>query len=93
MNLLKKIVKKIKDGFTEAQLRVKLEAFVNGQAAKHHNDIVTFELWTAQAIREGSYDRAFQYFESIRSHKERIEKLNEFKAYLLSEVKDEEDDN
>lgn len=93
MNLLKKMIKKIKDGFTEAQLRVKLEAYVNGQVAKHHNDITDSELRIAQAIREGNYDRAFQYFESIRFHKERIEKLNEFKAYLLSEVKDEEDDN
>lgn len=93
MNLLKKIVKKIKDGFTEAQLRVKLEAYINGQVAKHHNDIVNFELWMAQAIREGNYDRAFQYFDNIKSRKEYIERLNEFKAYLLSEVKDGEDDN
>ena len=93
MNLLKKIVKKIKDGFTEAQLRVKLEAYINGQIARHDNDIIDFELRIAQAIRDGSYDRAFQYFESIRLHKKYIEKLKEFKAYLLSEVKDEEDDN
>lgn len=93
MNILKKIVKKIKDGFTEAQLRVKLESYINVQIAEHNDDITDFELYMEKAIREGNYSHAFSYFENIKSHKKHIENINEFKAYLLSEVKDERDED
>ena len=90
MNLLKKIIQTAKDAIDGVRLTTKLKLFIKSKKSDEELEIVKLQEQLEQKIRANYLCNAFDTFIELQNRKEYIRRLEEFQAYLLSEVKEDE---
>ena len=90
MNLLKKIIQTAKDAIDSVKMTTKLKLFVRSEKSREEYEIVRLQERIEKQIREDCLQGAFRIFLELQNRKNYIKSLEEFQAYLLSEVKEDE---
>lgn len=93
MNILQKLIKKVKDGLTYIQLKSKVNAYVDREIADCKLDIVETEECFEKYLKEGNIHEAYHAYGYILTKQERIAELERFRNKLLTGEENEEDDN
>lgn len=90
MNLLKKIIQTAKDAIDGVRLTTKIKLFIKSKKSDKELEIVNLQEQLEQEIRADYLCNAFNTFIELQNRKKYIQRLEEFQAYLLSEVKEDE---
>lgn len=90
MNLLKKIIQTAKDTIDSIKMATKLKLFIRGKKSDEELEIIKLQECMEDQIRTDRLSGAFSTFLELQSRKNYIKNLEEFQAYLLSEVKEDE---
>lgn len=90
MNLLKKIIQTAKDAIDSVKMTTKLKLFIRSEKSREEYEIVRLQERIEKQIREDCLQDAFRIFLGLQNRKDYIKSLEEFQAYLLSEVKEDE---
>lgn len=90
MNLLKKIIQTAKDAIDGVRLTTKLKLFIKSKKSDEELEIIRLQEQLEREIRADCLCNAFNIFIELQNRKECIQRLEEFQAYLLSEVKEDE---
>lgn len=91
MNLIQKLVKKIKDTIDETILKRKLNIYVEKEILDSEGNLINIKESLEDNIKNGLFNFAFMKFKRIQELNEHIEDLKKFREYVLNEKYYDED--